>query len=442
MVTLAKFDEDFYEIFKNEKKKVVLYGAGNECRKHLQEFPVIDMICDQNAAQIQNVDGIPVCLPEEMCDYEEPFYIIICVRNRVICDEIVETISKLKIDAKIFLLFNNISFTNSYHSTMRSYVHHESDVKLKVNIVNRDQGWIFNKFTVRMQEMLLDLGVNVTISADTRSDVDINHHIPMTEYKPYPNDTLMITHVHNTKILSLLKKQLKIAGIGICMSKATMNQLVEYGVPRDKLCYINPAQDNVIKSRKYTMGITNRCYDGVDLRKRADSLLDALEGVDASYFRFVIMGSGWDNIVEQMRRNGFEVEYYPEFLYDTYTLLMQQIDYFLYMGFDEGAMGYLDALKAGAGTIVTPQGYHLDVDCPIDYPCSTVKQFREAFLDLQEKRKRKADAVKEWNWKNYAVKHLEIWEYLLARKPLKELYKNQLLYEDGIFSMLPEDHRL
>ena len=190
------------------------------------------------------------------------------------------------------------------------------------------------------------------------------------------------------------------------------------------------------------MVITNRCYDGVDLRKRADSLLDVLEGVDASYFRFVIMGSGWDRIVERMRESGFEVEYYPEFIYDTYSVLMQQIDYYLYMGFDEGAMGYLDALAAGAGTIVTPQGFHLDVDCPIDYPCSTVKQFREAFLDLQEKRKRKTDAVKEWNWRNYAVKHLEIWEYLLARKPLKELYKNQLIYEDGIFSMLPEDHRI
>ncbi len=442
MVTLAKFEEDFYETYKNEKRKIVLYGAGNECRRHLMEIPSIDMICDQNALKIQSIDGIRVCLPEEMCCYKEPIYIIVCVRDEKICDEIVRTVFELKIEARIFLLCNNISFANSYSETMHSYVPHETISKLKVNIVNSDQDWIFNKFAVKMEEMLLSLGVDVTISTDSRNDVDINHHIPLAAYKAYPNDTLMITHVQNTKVLFLLKKQLEVAGMGICMSKETMNRLAEYGVPRYKLCYINPAQDNIIKPRKYTIGITNRCYDNVDVRKRADSLLDALDGVEAAYFRFVIMGSGWDRIIEKMKESGFEVEYYPEFIYDIYTMLMQRIDYFLYMGFDEGAMGYLDAMAAGVGTIVTPQGYHLDVDCPIDYPCSTTKQFRDAFLDLQKRRKRKAEAVKEWNWNNYAVKHLEIWEYLLARKPLKELYKNQLKYEDGIFSILPEDHRI
>ena len=258
MITLAKFEEDFYETYKNEKRKIVLYGAGNECRSHLMQFPSVDMICDQNAAEIKSINGISVRLPEEMCCYEEPIYIIVCVRNGKICNEIIKFFSTLKVEAKIFLLCNNISFTNSYGATMHSYVPCECNSKLRVNIVNRDQGWIFSKFAARMEEMLLALGVEVMVSADTRSDVDINHHIPLGEYKPYPNDTLMITHIHNKKVLFILKKQLETVGVGICMSRATMNQLVQCGVPRDKLCYINPAQDNVIKPQKYTMGITNR----------------------------------------------------------------------------------------------------------------------------------------------------------------------------------------
>ena len=51
-------------------------------------------------------------------------------------------------------------------------------------------------------------------------------------------------------------------------------------------------------------------------------------------------------------------------------------------------------------------------------------------------------SVANWTWNQYVLKHLEIWNYLLRRKSLSELYKNQLFYEDGIFSMLIEDNRI
>lgn len=442
MVTRVGFQDNFYEMYAREKRQIVAYGAGFEFRRSFDQFPRIDLICDQKAKEIGEYRGIPVVEPEQLKDIGEPIYLIICVRDQRVCEEIVEAVSKFDIEAKVFLLCNNLSFTDSYFKTSRSYVHNEKASSLKVNIVDTGDTWIFNKFAVRLEEALTNYNVEVTISPNTRSDVDINHHIPFACYKPYPKDTLMITHVHSEKIVAFLKKQLDTAGMGICMSKDTMNQLISYGIPRGKLCYINPAQDNVIRPHKYCIGITHRCYDDCDVRKRATSLLDILDGVDASFFRFFIMGDGWDKIVEQMRAKGFEVTYYPNFIYDTYNTLMQQIDYYLYMGFDEGSMGYLDALAAGAGTIVTPQGFHLDVDCPIDYPCSTVKQFRGAFLDLQNQRKAKIEAVEGWNWRNYAWKHLEIWNYLLARKSLKELYRNQLCYEDGIFSTLLEDNRV
>jgi len=61
-----------------------------------------------------------------------------------------------------------------------------------------------------------------------------------------------------------------------------------------------------------------------------------------------------------MRKNFFEVEYHENFDYEVYKELIPTLDYYLYVGKDEGQMGFIDALAAGIPTIVTPQGFHLD----------------------------------------------------------------------------------
>lgn len=442
MTTIAPFGEDFYEKYRNERRLIVLYGAGKNMQRSWNCYPKVDFICDKNAGEIKEFNNIKVIFPEELTNFGESIYIIITIKNELIVNEVVDLLSSMDIDAVIFKLADNVAFCDSFWGTMNSYVEQEGKGQLKVNLVCNDSGWIFKKFADRMKSVLEKKDVEVMISNCVREDVDINHHIPYVAFVPQKNDTLMITHVDNMKKIELLKKQLRVAGMGICMSKDTLDKLVSFGVDRGKLCYINPAHDGVIRPHKYLIGITHKCHDKEDLRKRATALLDVLAGVNADYFKFIIMGAGWDDIVFEMEKMGFEVEYYDDFIYDTYNDLMQKIDYFMYMGFDEGTMGYLDALAAGAGTIVTPQGYHLDVDCEIDYPCSTVKQFREAFLELQHKRELRVKAVEDWNWENYALKHLEIWNYLLKRKCLKDLYVNQSKYEDGIFSAMIEDNRI
>lgn len=442
MIRRARYEEDFQQIYQCDKRKIIVYGAGNELKRVYKKIPNIHFICDKRAGEIGAFGKIPVYEPSKLEYVNEAIYIIVCAYAVDQYEEICNEIKKYDINAIVFHSSNNIAFGDSFWETEQTYRVVENQKALKVNIVCADQSWIFGKFAKRMADILLKENVNVSISNDTREDVDINHHIPYVAYKPYSNDTLMITHVDSGKKLALLKKQLECAAMGICMSCETMNRLIACGIPRGKICYINPAQDNVIKPHKYVIGITYKCRDSEDLRKRTSTIIDMLDGVNPAYFKFFIMGSGWEATVHSMLQKGFEVEYYPDFIYDTYNALMQTIDYFLYMGFDEGAMGYLDALAAGAGTIVTPQGYHLDTNCPIDYPCNTVRQFREAFLDLQRKKEERVNAVAEWTWESYAKKHLEIWNYLLSRTDLKELYRNQSFYMDGIFSMMIEDNRL
>jgi len=442
MVTIASFNENFYERYKLEKRLIVLYGAGKNMQKFWNCYPRVDYICDENADKIGEYNNVKVISPEQLSKFEELIYVVVTIKNQSIVKEVIYRLCSMNIDAIVFKQVDNIAFCDSFWESMNSYEKKESEKKLKVNLVCGDSGWIFRKFADRMKSILEKNDIDVKISNQPCDDADINHHIPYVAYAPKKNDTLMITHVDNMKKVELLKKQLAVAGMGICMSKDTLDKLVSYGVDRGKLCYINPAHDGVIRPHKYLIGITHKCHDEEDLRKRSTALLDVLAGISVDYFKFFIMGAGWQDIVSEMIKMGFEVEYYEDFIYDTYNIMMQKIDYFMYMGFDEGTMGYLDALAAGAGTIVTPQGYHLDVDCKIDYPCCTVKQFREAFLELQYKREVRIKAVEDWTWQNYALKHLGIWNYLLRRKSLKELYANQSNYEDGIFSAMIEDNRV
>ena len=442
MLEKIKFEDNFLDIYSVEPRKIVVYGAGKSFKDFYGQIPHIDIICDKNAKSLGSIYGKEVHEPDFLKNVCEKIYIIICIEDTLAFWEVYEQLETYNLDAKVVHLFDNIAFGYSYAKTVRAYRKLDRYQKLKINIVCQEQMWIYKKFAEKLRDNLLDESLEIIISNDSRKDVDINHHIPCLNFTPYSNDTLMITHIDDEKKIQILKKQLQIARFGICMSKETVSRLVECGIPRTKLCYVNPAQDGVISPKKYVIGITHRCYDQYDVRKRTSAILDILEVVDPKYFRFIIMGAGWDDIVIKMRNNNFDVTYYADFDYTNYVVLMNEIDYYLFIGMDEGSMGYLDALAAGLGTIVTPQGFHLDVDCEIDYPCRTVKQFQKAFLDLQNKRKRKVEAVSEWTWKNYAYKHLELWNYIMKRDDLKTVCKNQMLYEDGVFSLLLEDCRI
>ncbi len=441
---IADYSENFESMYASEKRKLIIYGAGNGYLLYKHHLPKPDMICDRNAKKIGCVDGMDVSLPEEIQSIGEPVYIVVTVIDTNVFEKICDHLKTLDIEATVFHASNNSGIEcTSFWGTSTTYRKNDEAAsrRMKINLVCNEPKWIFHKFAVRMQENMEKAGIDVTVSDRSSEDADINHHIQFATYETYPNDTLMITHIDCGLLFERLREQLKTAKLGICMSKETMDNLVRWGIDRQKLCYINPAHDGVIRPRKKVIGITHKTHE-YDMRKRISALYEMLEGIDPGYFKFSIMGAGWTNVIKRLNEMGFETDYYPDFDMDTYISLMPTFDYYLFFGFDEGSMGYLDALAAGVKTIVTPQGFHLDNDCPIDYPCRTVKDFHDAFMDIQKDVERRTASVGDWTWENYTKKHIAIWEYILRRKDLNDLYVDQLRYEDGIYSMLLEDNRV
>ena len=435
--------DDYYEFVKGHNGKKVLYGAGNVAKTNFKLVGDIDCFCDKKATSIKNIDGIECISPEELENLNERLIILVCIENEEVFNRVCQDLSKLDITADVFWLLDNPAFDFFQYNSERPRSAFRE--KLRIRLIYKDDGWILGKFAEKLREELEKLGQDASIGKEPDDSADVNHYIfygYLTQYISQKNyvSTTMVTHVDMALKAELIKFQADHGTLGICMSEETMNKLTSWGIKRDKLCYVNPAQDGVIKPRKIVLGITNRCYGNQDLRKRDSLIFEACKELNPELFLIKIMGSGWAEIVCQLRKLGFEVMYYDEFDRETYLDLMPSLDYWIYYGFDEGAMGYLDAMAAGVKTIVTPQGYHLDTKIKPTYLCSTIGDFTNTLLSIQREKEEIIASVSDWTWENYAKKHLEIWQYLTNSRPLQEIYRHQSEYSDGIFSVLLEDN--
>ncbi len=289
---------------------------------------------------------------------------------------------------------------------------------MKVRIICYEDtcAWILGKFALKLCEGITALGYTADIAKKPDPTADINHHIIYYDYDGRSNglDTVMITHIDTVDKLNKIKFQLKNARLGICMSNGTVKQLQSSGVARDRLAYVNPAHDSVIKPRKLSIGILSKTH--ADGRKKENELLEIASKIEPREFKFVIMGTGWHDVVGQLQAHGYEVEYYDQFDYGKYVSIVPALDYFLYYSFDEGSMAFLDALSAGVKTIVSPQGYHLDAVGGIVHPVWNVANVVSSLQTESASRNRLVSSVADWTWENYAKKHVDIWSELLGRK--------------------------
>jgi glycosyltransferase involved in cell wall biosynthesis len=284
--------------------------------------------------------------------------------------------------------------------------------------------WILGKFAKNLVSELEHLGVRASLGRVPDPAADINHYVIFLDYRGESHGhatlpghtTLMVTHVDDFKRLDRLRKGLETAAVAICMSRQTVAQLKAVGLPEDKLCYVNPAHDGAITPRPTVIGLATRLYD--DGRKKEHWIEKLSAIIDPAAFSFRIMGEGWEPIVTALRRRGFDVDHDAAFDREKYRALMAAIDVYLYLGEDEGSMGYIDALAAGVATMVVPQGFHLDVEDGISYPVESFADLVDAFDALAEDKNKRARAVAEWTWEAYAKRHLAIWRAVVAAEPL------------------------
>ena len=275
------------------------------------------------------------------------------------------------------------------------------------------------KIANRLGEQLSRLGWTVSTGESAAADADVNHFVLFLEEFGVCRGvaTVGITHVDDREKVRLARLAVERADLGICMSTATVRQLVDEGIDRSKLCYVLPALDSGLVPRRIVVGITTQVYP--DGRKREHLLTRLASEMDLSSFRFEIFGSGWNAVGDRLRNAGAEVLHDEDTGnlaagYDSIRRRIPFFDYYLYLGLDEGSLGTIDALAAGVKTIVTPQGFHLDLPQGITHPVASYDELRAVFQGIVEERNSRVRAVEHLTWLRYAQQHDRIWRLLLA----------------------------
>lgn len=292
-------------------------------------------------------------------------------------------------------------------------------MKVRLVISAESASWIIGKMCERLAAELVRAGIPATVGDQPDDDADINHWMSyaVVSRRAGRASSVFITHVDDpyktAHIASVLSDR---ADVGLCMSRDMMRALAGRGVPAERLWYVLPAFDPPDEPRRIRIAITTRLYP--DGRKREALLLKLAAERDLSPFHFEIAGVGWDAVVPRLQDAGASVnwtaggdDYQSD--YRAIVAAMRTCDYYLYLGMDEGSLGTLDALALGLKTIVTPQGFHLDIPGGITQPVEDYDELRAAFEQLAQERNARIAAVEGWTWAQYARDHVLVWEALL-----------------------------
>ena len=298
-------------------------------------------------------------------------------------------------------------------------------INLLLNPANR--GWVIQKIAEHIADELGPLGVQGTITDTPDASADIVHHMSWAFANirtPQPS-TMFITHLDDVFKLNQVRATLAAeVRVGICMSSDTMRQLAAHGCPAGSLYYVSPAHDGLVHPRRIVIGVTSRVY--ADGRKREALLQEVARRMDLSPFEFRIFGLGWEPTNAVLEAAGAKVTYFGETDdfrkdYETLQATVPTFDHYLYLGMDEGSLGTLDALAAGVSTIVTPQGFHLDLPEGITHPVVTADDLARAFEGIAAPVRARTAAVAGLTWAEHTLRHLAVWRALAEGRELPPL---------------------
>jgi hypothetical protein len=292
-------------------------------------------------------------------------------------------------------------------------------MKVRLVISPENASWIIGKMCARLADALLRAGVSATIAGQPDDDADINHWMShsIVLQRAGRKSSVFITHVDDpyktSHIATVLRDR---ADVGLCMSRDMMRALIGRGIPAERLWYVLPAFDPPEEPRRIRISIATRLYD--DGRKREALLLKLAKECDLSPFHFEIAGLGWDEVVPRLEQGGASVRWRAgsdDYQSDHRDIIasMRGCDFYLYLGMDEGSLGTLDALALGLKTIVTPQGFHLDIPGGISEPVVSYEDVQAVFDRLAKERNARIASVSGWSWDQYARDHVLVWEALL-----------------------------
>ena len=199
----------------------------------------------------------------------------------------------------------------------------------------------------------------------------------------------------------------------VCMSEEDACFLIEIGFdPKKVYGRTLPIRNTYI--RPLSVGIFSNCYPD-DHRKNELWLLEYCQKhKNAQLLNYVFIGAGWEKVCNELAAMNCSFEWHCVSRELPYEYMFQQLqlsnlDYYLYMGMDGGAMGTYDAYAMGTPLCVSDDGYHKSIP-DLDRKFETKE---EMFIQLEEiasKQRRKLDFFEANKIDSYVEYLLQVWQ--------------------------------
>lgn len=232
--------------------------------------------------------------------------------------------------------------------------------------------------------------------------------------------TIQVTHVDSLEKLLHLKKLILAGAIPIFMSRQHAEQISnEIGYSFRKFSIL-PGSDLAINANRKRILISSNYYP--DGRKNETLLIKLAQECSLNSFHFLFIGKSWDNIAKSLVSAGAEVTIFspnnPDYPnYDTQIEILRGADCYLYLGFDEGSLGALDAYLMGTPMIISKQGFHLEFA-----PRSNIllfqsyEDFKRRILETSKRNLISPEEAGKWSWYRYSESYKHMWDTLISEK--------------------------
>tara|TARA_B100000989_G_scaffold297452_1_gene283272 strand:+ start:534 stop:1508 length:975 start_codon:yes stop_codon:yes gene_type:complete len=305
---------------------------------------------------------------------------------------------------------------------------------MKINIVlPLKDNWIFEDIANNLKKNIKKKNLKVEISKKPIKGYDVYHHISYlncnhkTLFQEKVN-TSMITHVdtiNKLKIIIKLNSHIDCFTVQSFQTKKYINKFLDK--IKTKVIYVPPNEK--VSLNKIKLGIFSNKYS--DGRKNEKVLINTLKKLNPNIFEIFIMGKNWEKEIKQIKNLNFTCYYEKNFNINRYKSILAKVDYLLYLGFDEGSISVMDALKSGTKLIVTNQGFHKDFFKFVDYKINNINNDLYTHLNKMQKNIfKKKIFMNQFNYENFTNNHLKLWKKISMNK--KNYNKQSKMFKNDI----------
>lgn len=283
-----------------------------------------------------------------------------------------------------------------------------------------NKGWILEKIAFRLESQFKSQVLNADVGSKPLLNAKFNFWMQYTDVtlpsfarKGQSNCFALVTHVDDSFKLARIKLLLSLNVNLIFMSEAHANEIATLlNIDRQFDFSLIPSDFNSL-SRPYRIGMVSKCYP--DGRKNEKWLVDLAEEGILENCCFVVLGEGWGPTINQLRSLGVSCEEFSEsrgnaILYSEIKSFYDNLDLYVYFGFDEGALGSLDAYLFRKDLLVSNQGFHAHFDIDDDSKFSSFEEARSKINRKIQKYESWLESILPWTWDFYSKDLLRIFE--------------------------------